>query len=250
MFFFKTCGSCLELSWCTSIHSFLQVSLNSIRLFLRHLAQTQSCVWTEAMLCDFSHHLVELFLFRWEAVCESSCQLSDWSSKRLSSRITKGWIWSLDIPSVSDSVLLSTWQRQHVSHIWRESLPWFSRITLTPGVKMHLQYKHTQIGFCSPSPKASTDCCSHLFSFSRFDTTATQEQWVQSISYSFSASAWRQVDVFWHATKPTLLNAHVLEFWSEHTILFKWNVTGQVKPLTSNKRSRFCKGIHSTSEIN
>lgn len=161
-----------QLSWIVLmyIHPFLSASFTELHPVVPEMFSTDSDLCLNTMQWDFSHHLVELFLLRWEADCESSCQLSDWNSKRLSSRITKGWIWSLDIPSVSDSVLLSTWQRQHVSHIWHESLLRFSRITLTPGVKMHLQYKHTHTGFCFPSLKASADCCSHLFSFSRCDT--------------------------------------------------------------------------------
>ncbi len=62
------------------------------------------------------------------------------------------------------------WQK-HVSYIWRVSLLWFSWITFTPGVKMHLRYTHLN-WISLPLSKASTDCYVHLLSFSLFTPTA------------------------------------------------------------------------------
>lgn len=111
---------------------------------------------------------------------------------------------SIYIPSFSDSGPLSNWN-QHVSHIWCVSLLWFSRLTFTPGVKMHLWYTHLN-WISLPIFKASTDCCAHLLSFSFFAPTATKK-WLSSTvrdsSNSFCApdQLQSQVELFWHRTQ-------------------------------------------------
>lgn len=72
---------------------------------------------------------------------------------------------SIYIPSFSDSGPLSNWN-QHVSHIWCVSLLWFSRLTFTPGVKMHLWYTHLNwISLPSSKPQqiAVHICCHFPF---------------------------------------------------------------------------------------
>lgn len=62
-------------------------------------------------------------------------------------------------PPFSDSSLLSNWQ-QHASHIWRKPLLRFSRITLTPGVKMRLQYTH--LNWIYPHPPKPQQIVAHI----------------------------------------------------------------------------------------
>lgn len=59
------------------------------------------------------------------------------------------------------------------------SLHWFSRLTYTPGVKMHLiksPQNTLKLASCAASTKPSTDCCTHLLSFGIYASTAADKR--------------------------------------------------------------------------